>query len=352
MLSLRRVVFAVPFFFFASLVNAQVGSSTITGRVTDPTGAVVPRVNVSIVQVDTNFQFTAVTNDDGLFRVPSLSPGTYRITFEGAGFKKVIREGVDLRAGDVLAVDTALQVGNITESVEVTGAAPLLETETSATGALVEGEVLHKLPLYQRYINTTLNLVPGLSMGGYGYGGDLGAYHLAGQRNGAIGIFEDGVNGNSQTSGTGTIKPVQNAVEEVKVLTTTLPAEYGHSAGGVIAVVKKSGTNELHGLAANYGRTRRMQHRLFFDNLKTSDPRPGFPNGIPTWFMDPEANVSGPVMIPKVYDGRNKTFFFFGYQKLIEKKAAQVIVNTPTDAMKSGDLSFGGKGYPIFDQPV
>ena len=341
--------FALAFFLSASLASAQVGSSTITGRVTDPTGAVVPKVNVSIVQTETNFQFTGTTNDDGLFRVPSLSPGTYRITFEGQGFKKTVREGVELRAGDVLAVDTMLQVGSLTESVEVSGAAPLLETETSATGALVEGEVLHKLPLYQRYINNTLNLVPGMSQGGYGYGGDLGAYHLAGQRNGAIGIFEDGVNGNSQTSGTTTIKPVQNAVEEVKVLTTTLPAEYGHSAGGVIAVVKKSGTNELHGLAANYGRTRRMQHRLFFDNLKTSDPRPGFPNGIPTWFMDPEANVSGPVMIPKVYDGRNKTFFFFGYQKLIEKKAAQVIVNTPTDAMKGGDFSFGGRGYPIFD---
>jgi len=157
-------------------------------------------------------------------------------------------------------VDVQLQVGPVSDLVEVTGAAPLLETETSATGAVVEGETLHKLPLYQRYINTTLNLVPGLSMGGYGYGGSLGAYHLAGQRNGAIGIFEDGVNGNEQTSGTTVIKPIQNSVEEVKVLTTTLPAEYGHSAGGVIAVVKKSGTNEFHGLAADYGRVRRMQH--------------------------------------------------------------------------------------------
>ena len=351
MRSSRYCVFAISVSIFASLASAQVGSSTITGRVTDASGAVVPKVNISVVQTDTNFQFKALTNEDGLYRIPSLSPGSYRITFEAAGFKKTVREGVDLRTGDVLAVDAVMQVGNVSESVEVTGAAPLLETETSATGALVEGDTLHKLPLYQRYINSTLNLVPGLSMGGYGYGGDLGAYHLAGQRNGAIGIFEDGVNGNAQTSESNTIKPVQNSVEEVKVLTTTLPAEYGHSAGGVIAVVKKSGTNELHGLASNYGRVRRMQHRLFFDNLKTSDPRPGFPNGIPTWFMDPEANVSGPIFIPKVYDGRNKTFFFFGYQKLIEKKAAQVIVNTPTDAMKDGDFNFGGKGYLSLTRP-
>ncbi|MDQ6663016.1 MAG: carboxypeptidase-like regulatory domain-containing protein, partial [Acidobacteriota bacterium] len=334
---------------FCSIAAAQVGSSTLAGRVTDSTGAIVPGVKVTIVQTSTNFQFSSVTNQDGLYRVPSLQPGTYTLSFEAAGFKKFNREGIDLRAGDVQDVDATMEIGSVSESVEVKGNAAQLETETSATGSLMEGNTLHKLPLYQRYVNSTLNLTPGLSMGGYAYGGDLGSYHLAGQRNGAIGIFEDGVNGNEQTAGTTVIKPIQNSVEEVKVLTTTLPAEYGHSAGGVIAVVKKSGTNQLHGLAADYGRTRRMQHRLFFDNLKTSDPRPGFPNGIPTWFMDPEADVGGPVFIPKLYDGRNKTFFYFGYQKLIEKKAAQVIVNTPTAAMKAGDLSFGGAGYPIFD---
>ena len=333
----------------ASIATGQIGTATITGRVTDPSGAVIPNVSVTVVQTETNFQFTAVTNDGGLFRVQSLQPGPYRATFEAGGFKRLIRENLELHVGDVMAVDTAMQVGNVSESVEVTAAAALLETETSATGSLVEGEVLHKLPLYQRYINSTLNVVPGMTMGGYGYGGSLGGFHLAGQRDSAIGLFEDGVTGNDQTSGTRSIKPIQNSVEEVKVLTTTLPAEYGHSAGGVISVVKKSGTNQFHGLAADYGRVRRMQHRLFFDNLRTSDPRPGFPNGIPTWFMMPEANVGGPVFIPKVYDGRNKTFFFFGYQKLIEKKAAQVIINTPTAAMKGGDFTFGGKGNALFD---
>lgn len=332
-----------------SAAYGQVGSSTMTGRVTDPTGSTVPNVNVSVVQLATNFNFTAVTNNDGIYRIPSLQPGAYRVTFEAAGFKKAIREDVDLRSGDTLAVDMILQVGSVSESVEVKGTTQLLETETSATGALVEGETLHKLPLYQRYVNTTLNLVPGMTMGGYGYGGDFGAFHIAGQRNSTIGLFEDGVNANEQQSGTVGIKPVQNAVDEVKVLTTTLPAEYGHSAGGVVSVVKKSGTNELHGLAANYGRTRRMQHRLFFDRLRTSDPQPGNPNGVPTWFMFPEANVSGPIVLPKVYNGRNKTFFFFGYQKLIEKKAAQVLVNTPTDAMRAGDVSYNGLGQQIFD---
>ena len=334
---------------WGSVALAQVGSSTISGRVVDGTGAVVPNVSVSAVQVTTNFTFKAVTNADGLYRIPSLAPGAYRVTFEAAGFKKTVRDDVDLRTGDNLAVDVALQVGSVSEAIEVTGTTPLLETETSATGSLVEGETLKKLPLYQRYVNSTLNLVPGMTMGGYGYGGDFGAFHIAGQRNSTIGLFEDGVNANEQLSGTVGIKPVQGAVEEVKVLSTTLPAEYGHSAGGVLAVVKKSGTNELHGLAADFGRSRRMTHRLYFDRLRTSDPQPGNPNGVPSWFMHPEANVGGPIVLPKLYNGRNKTFFFFAYQKLIEKKAAQVLVNTPTDAMKAGDVSYGGVGQAIYD---
>jgi hypothetical protein len=321
----------------------QIGTSTITGRITDSTGAVVPRVAVTVVQTGTNFTFNATTNEDGLYRVLSLNPGKYRITSEAPGFKRSVREDVELRTGDTLAVDFVLQVGNVTESIEVMGAASILETETSATGALMSGTVLYDLPLYQRYINSTMNLVPGMTTGGYAYGGDLGSYHLAGQRSGAIGIFEDGVNGNDQQSGTGTIKPIQNSVAEVKVLTTVPPAEYGHSAGGVISVVKKSGTNEYHGMASWYGRTRSMQHRLFYDKVRTSQPSPGRPNGVPVFFMQPDANVSGPIL-------KNKTFFFIGYQRLHEKKVAQVDATTPTEAMKAGNFNFPGvNANQLFD---
>ena len=327
---------------FASTSLAQIGTSTLTGRVTDPSGSVVPNVTITVTQEETNFTFPATSNNEGLYRVLSLQPGKYKIVFELQGFKKLVRDNVDLRVGDTLAVDAQLQVGEIGESIEVTGQTQLLETETSASGAVVEGEFLYKMPLYQRYINSTLNIIPGMSSGGFAYGGDLGSYHLAGQRNGSIGIFEDGVVGNDQLSGTGTIKPIQNSTEEVKVLTTALPAEYGHSAGGVINVVKKTGTNEWHGLASYYGRFRRMQHRLFFDRLRTSDPTPTNPNGVPTYFMMPDANVSGPIK-------KDKTFFFFGYQRLHEKKIAQARGAVPTPAMLGGDFSLGGVGQPIYD---
>lgn len=333
-----RTLFAIAVLGVSS-AYAQIGTSTITGRVVDPTGAVVPAVNITVVQTGTNFTSTSTTNAEGLYRVLSLQPGKYRVTFEAAGFKKSVRDDVELRTGDTLAVDMTMQVGNVAESIEVTGATQLLETETSSTGSVVAGDVLYDMPLYQRFINSTMNIVPGMTTGGYAYGGSLGSYHLAGQRAGAIGIFEDGVNGNDQNGGTETTKPIQNSIAEVKVLTTVPPAEYGHSAGGVISAVKKTGTNEYHGMASFYGRTRSMQHRLFFDRLKTSQPAPGRPNGVPVFFMMPDANLSGPVSIPKVYDGKNKTFFFFGFQRLHEKKVAQVDASVPSLDMRRGDFS-------------
>ncbi len=209
----------------------------MTGRVTDSTGATVPNTTVVVVQKGTNFTFTARTNEKGIYRAPSLQPGAYRVTFETQGFKKIIRDDIELRTGDTLAVDAVMQVGQFTEQIEVKGGAQLLETETSATGSVLSGDTLYEMPLYQRYVNSTLNRVPGMTSGSYAYRGSLGAYHLAGQRNGAIEIFEDGVNGNDQKGGAETIKPIQNSVAEVTVITTVPPDEYGHSAGGIISMV-------------------------------------------------------------------------------------------------------------------
>jgi hypothetical protein len=243
-----------------------------------------------------------------------------------------------------------MEIGQLTESVQISAQGTLLETETSASGSLTEGETLYKMPLYQRYVLNALNLNPGMTMNGYSYGGSLGGFNVAGQRSTGTAVFEDGVFGNDPQSSTGTdIKPVENSVDEVKVLTGTLPAEYGHTTGGVVSVVKKGGTNSLHGMAADLGRTRMMTHRQFFNVFKTSDPQPGAPNGVPAWFMQPDANIGGPVVIPHLYNGRNKTFFFFGYQKLIEKKSAAFTSQTPTPASLGGDFTFGGLGLPLYD---
>jgi hypothetical protein len=345
----RAISFLSAFLLTAGLVYAQ-STGTITGTVTDSSGALIPGAEISVVDIDTNFETRVTTNSDGFYRAPSLAPSTYRVTFQSGGFKRTVQNGVILRTGDVLLVNATLEVGQLTDSVQVSAQTTLLETETSSTGSITEGEVLYKMPLYQRYVLNAMNLMPGMTMNGYAYGGSLGGFNVAGSRSTGTAVFEDGVLGNDPQSSTGNdIKTVENSVEEVKVVTGTLPAEYGHTTGGVVQVVKKGGTNQFHGMAADLGRTRRMTHRQFFNLYKTSDPQPGSPNGVPAWFMQPDANGGGPVFIPKLYDGRNKTFWFFGYQKLIEKKSAAFTSQTPDPASLNGDFTFGGVGQQLYD---
>jgi hypothetical protein len=327
---------------FSASAHAQLGVGAITGRITDASGAAVPGADVSVVNRATNFSASSQTNEEGLFRVPGLQPGQYRVTIEADGFKTYIRENLDLRVGATLPVDTSLEVGAVTEQIEVTAQTPLLETETSSTGAVLEGEMLYRLPNYQRYAASTFNFVPGVGTGGFAYGGGLGNYNVAGQRATATAAYDDGVQTNDQLNGTNYVKPVLNSVDEIKIVTTNVPAEYGHTAAGVMDVVKKGGSNQFHGLASLYGRSRSMQHRLFFDKARTSDPQPGLPDGVMSIFFLPDFNLSGPIV-------KNKTFFLVGFQHLIEKKTAQAFATVPTAAMKSGDFSFGGVGNALFD---
>ncbi len=349
-MQLRRC--AVSLSLFCGLIvnsSAQVDTGVINGRVTDPSGAVIPNVQITVIQTETNFRFSSVTNSDGIYRIQSLQPGSYKVTFEAAGFKRLVEDNLTLRVGDVLPLDAALQVGAASESVEVNAQSLLLETETSSTGTVTEGATLYKLAMYQRYVTNTMSIVPGLSNLTTGGTNGLGAFNVNGTRASGTGVFEDGVFSNDPQGSTTVIKPILNSVDEVKVLTGTLPAEYGHSASGIITTVKKSGTNELHGSASDYGRTRRMTHRQYFNLYTTAQPQPGNPNGVPAWFMQPDANVGGPIVIPHVYNGRNKTFFFFGYNKLIEKKTQAYTSVTPTPDELKGDFTFGGKGQPLYD---
>jgi hypothetical protein len=339
-------------FVCACRLFGQADTGTITGIVSDPSGAAIAGVQATIVQQENNFTFFSVTNSEGLYRVQSLKPGTYSVKFQAGGFKLSIHEGLVLRVGDVLEVNAPLEVGSVSDSVEVTAHATLLETETTNTGTVTEGNHLYQLAMYQRYITNTLTIVPGVTNTTSGGTNGLTAFYVAGQRNSGTAVLEDGAFANdplgSATSVT-VIKSIENAVGEVKVLTGTLPAEYGHSTGGVISTVKKSGTNELHGLASDFGRTRIMTHRQYFSLYTSAQPQPGNPHGVPGWFMEPDANVGGPIVIPHVYNGRNKTFFFFGYQKLIEKKTQSITSVTPDPAELTGDFGFGGKGQPLYD---
>ena len=146
----------------------QISTATLTGTVTDPLGAAVANVQVTALQTETNFESRGTTNGEGIYRIQSLLPGTYRVTFEAAGFKRTVQGGIDLHVGDVTPVNAALQLGAVSESVEVSAQATLLETETSVTGTVTEGDTLYKLNMYQRYITNTMSIVPGLTNSDHG----------------------------------------------------------------------------------------------------------------------------------------------------------------------------------------
>ena len=324
----------------------------ITGRVLDPTGAVVVGAKVSIVSAATTNEATSQTNGEGLYRFVALRPGAYRVTITAAGFKKFMQENVDLRVGATLPINASLEVGATSDTVEVTSASPLLETETSAAGQILEGDFFYRMPLYQRNAKGVMYITPGVTVGGFGYSGGLGGFQINGESSNRIGFFEDGMYGVSPNNNGYTTDTIQNTIDEIKILTTALPAEYGHSAGGAITVVKKSGTNQLHGLLSEFGRVGAMQHRRFFQIYRWGQPQPGKTVGDRLLFQMPDANISGPIYIPKVYDGRNKSFFLFAFQRLIEKQGIQSTYTVPTALARQGNFNYTGSTVainPIYD---
>jgi hypothetical protein len=334
----------VVFLATAAVAYCQISTGTITGTVTDPTGAVIPGVRITVVQTETNFESRATANSEGIYRAQSLLPGTYRVTFEAAGFKRLVMDGTILRVGDVIPVNATLEVGQVADSIEVSAKSTLLETETSVVGTVHEGETLYAMNLYQRQIVPFMpHLVPGTS------GTGSSASNVIGQRASGLAVFSDGVLAQDPVANGAQIKPLENSVEEAKLLTGTLPAEYGHSTGGLMTVVNKSGTNSFHGFVSEFGRTRSMGHRQFFNLYRSSQPQPGAPNGLPGWFQEPDGAGGGPVVIPHIYNGRNKTFFYTGYQKLIEKKASGYVSQTPSLEEQSGNFTEGGVGSQLFD---
>jgi hypothetical protein len=337
---LAALLLAVP-------LCAQFDVGTITGRVTDQTGAVVPGVQITVTQTEMNFEAKAETNADGLYRAEQLRPGPYRLNFAAQGFKKIVRENVELHASETLAINVSLEVGALTDSVEVTANPEMLDTDTAAIGTRVEGDYFYRLPNFQRNIKSSLFYTPGLTYNGQAYTGDMNWAHLDGLLPQDIGMFEDGALatvGDGMTSDT-----IENTIQEIKVLTSVLPAEYGHSPGGAISVVKKSGTNEVHGLASEYGRVRSMQERKFFDQYTNAQIQPGWLHAPGLLSENPDGMISGPVFIPHIYDGRNKTFFTFAIQRYIEKQSKEAYSTVPTPAEIGGDFTFGGIGQPIYD---
>jgi outer membrane receptor protein involved in Fe transport len=324
---------------FTTLAFAQqTGTATLVGTVSDSTGARVPAAKVTVVNVDTSFRFETQASSLGEYYVPYLSPGSYRITVEAPGFKRFLREGVALRTGETPRIDVVLEVGATSEEVTVTAAAPLLATENAVAGAIVEHKTIADLPISQKRNSKLLLYFPEAN--------PSSGYHVMGQRQRAVGYTLDGVNG--KVPGTGvafgvndSLNTTLDALEQAKITTTGMSAALGHSAGGSLAVVFKSGTNELHGSANELFVGNRMVQRAFLQEVPTTSS---------TSFHELDFTAGGPLVIPKLYNGKNKTFWFLAESQHMEHGDFPGTARTvPSEDMLNGDFSFGGIGLPIYN---
>ncbi|MBI4464390.1 MAG: carboxypeptidase regulatory-like domain-containing protein, partial [Acidobacteria bacterium] len=248
-------------FLEGGVLLAQVTTGTILGAVSDSTGAVIPGATVTVRNVETGISRTITTDAAGRYRVPQLGVGSYEVTAETAGFQTVVRSGITLTVGREAVVDFALQVGAVSEKITVTGEAPLVETTTSSVSQVMPGESIRELPLNGRSFDELALLQPGVfltreSSTSTSYGQTNRYISMSGSRANANVVLLDGTNINAfWNRGGGGAAGQQlgvDAIREFRLITSSFSAEYGRSAGGVMNVITRSGTNELHGSAFEF----------------------------------------------------------------------------------------------------
>ena len=333
---MRRCVFLLLGASF--LASAQTtGTATLLGNLTDSSGAVVSGAKVTVVNADTSFTSSTVTNNEGYYFVPYLNPGTYQLAIEAAGFKRYVRDGIVLRTSESPRIDVQLEVGSVTESIQITAAPALLETETSVAGGILGVDTIVKIPVLQKLVFRVLPYLPGTQV--------VNGLHAVGQRERSLGYTLDGLSGKEPVRGpvgstNQVVTSTTDALQEVKLYTTGVPAEFGHSGGGQLSAVFRSGTNQIHGSMEDRYTNKDLMHRNYFDVDKFTQP---------FTYHEITGVVSGPVRIPKIYNGHDKTFFLFGYSRHHEEGGESILRDVPSADMLNGDFSFGGRGNPIYD---
>ena len=312
----------------------------ITGRVNDKSGGVLPGVTVTATNVATNVSSTTVTTGEGLFTIPYLIPGTYTVAAELSGFKKAVREGLDVRIGDRLVVDLSLEVGQLEETVLVTATSPLLEMGSASAGQVIDEKRISMMPLSDGNPFVLSRLVPGVA-----FTGDL-KFSRPFDNAGTSGINADGASGGNEftldgspnmTSGRRVaFVPPAGAVQQFKVGTATFDAGDGHTAGAVVNVTLKSGTNSLKGEGYYYLRRDELSATDFFVN-KTGATKPDLK------YNRPGGYLGGPLR-------SNRTFFFTAVEWLYDTFPEPLPQTVPTQAMRNGDFSaLLAQGTTIYD---
>jgi hypothetical protein len=324
---------AVALFLLATVpLCAQQDRGTFTGTVTDPTGAVIPNVKVTVANTETNARYESATNEAGQYRVPNLPVGSYQITFENQGFKSTVRDGLVLNVAQVVRIDARLEIGSATESVQVTAEAPLLQTETPDVGTLLNNRQVIDLPLGfsgGRYAEDfAYKLTPGV-------GGDGWMSRINGSPAFSKEVVLDGSSATIYIGGQfGESSPSVEALEEFKVQTSGMSAEFGRTGGGIFNFVMKSGTNDIHGSAMGQIHNESFDANSFANNFygreRQRDRRHNY-----------AFSGGGPVYIPKIYNGKDKSFWYVAFERYKESFAGggSPSQSVPIPEFWDGDLS-------------
>lgn len=349
-----RLLGLLLFLSCATALEAQLNRGVLEGIVTDPQGAVVPGVDVTITNVDTNVSAPTKTNSAGYYRVVDLVPGKYRAHFVASGFAPVDVTGIEVTAGQVIKIDAQLKLGATRESVQVTAEVPLLETAASNFSTTVESRTLQEIPMQGRDLQQLVFLVPGINnVGGppganFGFNSQYGSFpdptHVLGSdlsvhggQGGANAWYLDGNLNLSNMSENIVVDPSPDTVGQFQAITNAFSAEYGRTGGAVFNVVLKSGTNALHGNIYEFLRNNATSARNPF---KSFDALGNPIQQRQLRFNNFGGTLGGPVVLPRVYNGKNRTFFFFSWDaQILHLLDNNQVFTVPTPLMRKGDFS-------------
>jgi hypothetical protein len=319
---------------------AQNTNATIRGQVLDPTGALIANAQVLIVNQDTNVKvFNGQTDSAGSFVAPQVIPGTYRITVTSPGLKQAVINNLVATVAQVASVNVNMQIGQDTETITVESKGEELDRSTSDVSTLISPQDVQNLPLQQRATENLLAFIPGVSHGGAGDQPSTSQLSINGSRTLNTEVLLNGVSTIVASTGTPATLPSPDGVDSFRVLTTNAPAEYGRTSGAVISVNTISGTNTYHGNLYFLLRNEALDANQYF-HKDTINATTGAvtPRNRDRFFQE-GGSFGGPVWIPHLYNGHDKTFFFVNYDRTISPNSTLVTETVPTAAQRTGDLS-------------
>jgi hypothetical protein len=334
------------FFFSASLLYSQVDTGSISGTVTDPSGAVVKGANVRLLNEGTSAELTTAANDDGVYTFSPVRIGNYTLTASSQGFQTTKQTHVTVNVGAALLVNFSLKPGAVSETVEVTSTTPQLQTQDASVGQVVDSRNVNNLPLNGRNFTFLAQTVAGVNTPQSDTRGNAasGAFAANGNRPAQNNYMLDGIDNNSDTvdflNGTNfVVLPPVDAVQEFKVQTTDFSAEYGRSGAAVLNATIKSGTNSFHGTVWEFFRNDKLDAADFFE--RKQNPSTGL---LQTSKGELRQNqygfsIGGPVIIPHLLDGRNKLFFFGDYEGFKRRQGVPHNGSVPTAQERSSNYT-------------